>query len=179
MKERRKSNGGLKWVHREREGGKAIQLFVLHVSPVGGDCPCGKRLWYHQRADTYCTTTTPSRACCISTSLISLFFSWSLFFWKNVLIVCRLVCAAAREIDPIPLRINFISWCAIVCDVFQLPHTHALSLSSLPALTLSQSGSLDLPSPTQITFHYYHSPLNFHERIRRPEVKGPAVFFVV
>lgn len=41
-------------------------------------------------------------------------------------------------------------------------------------LTPSQSGSLDLPSPPQISCVCSYTPLNFHERLRRPGSQGPS-----
>lgn len=66
-----------------------------------------------------------------------------------------------------------------LCVVFSRSHAHALSICSFLVLTWSQSGSLDLPSPPQISCHCYHTPLNFHEWLRWPEVKGPAVSSLV
>lgn len=53
-------------------------------------------------------------------------------------------------------------------------HTHAPSLSSLLVLTPTQSGWLDLPSPLQISWFYYHTPLNFHERLSWSRSQGPS-----
>lgn len=142
-----------------------MSVLTEGMAPVGKD--------YHQKAERYCTTTNVSLGLQLCPPYPPYPSSYLDHLFKNKC-PCS-VCAAAGYIDLIQLQINSISWCAIVSDVFQVTHTHALSFSSLPALTQSQPGSLDLPSPPQISFRYYHTPLNLHERLRRPRVKGPAV----
>lgn len=57
-----------------------------------------------------------------------------------------------------------------------VPHT--LTHTHIPffylCVTPSQSGSLDLPSPLQISCHNYHTPLNVHEQLRWPRSEGPS-----
>ena len=153
-------------------------MFVFMSVLTEGMAPVGKD--YHQRAERYCTTTNLSLGLqlCPPYPPYPPYPSYPSSYLDHLLnkkhFPCS-VCAAAGYIDLIQLQINSISWSAIVSDVFQVTHTHALPFSSLPALTQSQPGSLDLPSPPQISFRYYHTPLNLHERLRRPGVKGPAV----
>lgn len=62
-----------------------------------------------------------------------------------------------------PLSVVFTTW-------------HMLSpfLFFLRWPPVSQSGSLDLPSPPQISCVCSYTPLNFHERLRRPRSQGPS-----
>lgn len=131
MKETRKrGNGGLKISSQGQGGRGAVGLFVFHTSPVRGDCPCGKRLPYHQRADRYCTTTTLCPSCYISTSLIScFFFSFFLTVVCHFFLVC---CCWSYSLSYYWSVSNHFSSlfreCLLFCpSVLYDTHTHMLS----------------------------------------------------